>query len=75
MHAYHRFITSSLHHIMCEFCSFGPSSGKNKDSEHAAFEGFFSAAAVDAAVQQSLKMRKDDSSSNDAVAEEDDDGT
>ena len=75
VYAYHIFTTIILYHIMCEFCSLGPSSGKNKDSEHAAFECFYCPTAVDAAVQQALKIRKDGSSSNDTVTEEDDDGT
>lgn len=37
---------------MCEFCSFGPSSHRvDRDSTQADFAGFFSTAAIEAAVR------------------------
>lgn len=41
---------------MCEFCLFPP--GSDRDSQHADFAGFFSAAAIDAAVQQATADRE-----------------
>jgi hypothetical protein len=37
---------------MCEFCSFGPSSRRvDRDATNSEFQGFFSAAAIEAAVR------------------------
>ena len=65
---------------MCEFCSIGPTSKKNVDSNHDAlseFSCFFSADAVEvavsAAVSKAFKCHK--CSSIDAIGEEDYDGT
>jgi hypothetical protein len=50
---------------MCEYCN-NPFS--NKDAQHVEFAGFFSAAAIDAAVRQAQAAANDDTS-------EDSDGT
>jgi len=52
---------------MCEFCSFGPSSRRvDRDATNSAFAGFFSAAAIEAAVRQANENR-------DTIEESDDD--
>ena len=38
---------------MCELCSFGPSSRVDRDATNSDFAGFFSAAAIEAAVRLS----------------------
>ena len=55
---------------MCEFCSFGPNP-VDRDSTHADFAGFFSAAAIEAAVRQANADRTSDESESD----DDTDGT
>lgn len=65
---------------MCEFCNL-PGSNSNRDEHHSDFAGFFSADAIQLAVQQAQAARKghaDSSSEEDDSAsggEEDDDGT
>ena len=56
------------HNIMCEFCLFPP--GSDRDSQHSDFAGFFSAAAIDAAVQQAAELRR----VNNGEENDDDDG-
>ena len=66
---------------MCEFCLFPP--GSDRDSQHSDFAGFFSAAAIDAAVQQAAELRRingedneNDNDGNDgSCSDDDDDGT
>jgi hypothetical protein len=44
---------------MCEFCSFGPNSDKtDRDSSNPVFSGFFSAAAIEAAVRQATRQKE-----------------
>jgi hypothetical protein len=60
---------------MCEFCNV-PNSNSNRDAFHSDFAGFFSADAIEAAVQQvnaSQQQSQDDSDS--AESDDDSDGT
>lgn len=44
---------------MCEFCSFGSNSNKSdRDSTNPVFSGFFSADAIEAAVQQATRQQE-----------------
>lgn len=66
---------------MCEFCSIGPSSSRDRDSSDARFAGFFSADAIEAAVRQAAKTAdakkrgRTGKDSNNQTTDEDDDGT
>jgi len=70
---------------MCEFCSIGPSSPRDRDSSDARFAGFFNADAIEAAVRQAAanktadaiknKRGRTDKESNNQKTDEDDDGT
>lgn len=53
---------------MCEFCNL-PGSNSNRDQQHSDFAGFFSADAINLAVQQANTSRR----KGDADTEEDDD--
>jgi hypothetical protein len=55
---------------MCEFCSTGPNR-VDRDSTHSDFEGFFSAAAIEAAVRQANA----DQASQESDDDDDSDGT
>jgi len=57
---------------MCEFCAF-PNNNTDRDATHSDFAGFFSADAINAAVQQAKASRRDDDS--DGEEDDDDDGT
>jgi hypothetical protein len=57
---------------MCEFCN-DPQSNENRDASHQDFAGFFSADAIDLAVQQANASRQPDDES--AESDEDSDGT
>lgn len=43
---------------MCEFCSFASGNSSNRDAFHSDFAGFFSADAINAAVQQAKANKK-----------------
>lgn len=59
---------------MCEFCSFGPTSGRqDRDATHTDFAGFFSAAAIEAAVK--LANENGISIDDDEGEDDDTDGT
>jgi len=65
---------------MCEFCSFGPNTNHDRDSTDFQFAGFFSADAIEAAVQQANASRRRGSGSSDGeddenVGDDDSDGT
>ncbi len=69
---------------MCEFCNFGPSSQQQQhgnDQTDLRFAGFFSEAAIEAALRQSAANVESHNNSNnggndeEATGEEDDDGT
>jgi hypothetical protein len=65
---------------MCEFCSLGPNSNHDPDSRNANFSGFFSADAIQAAVEQAAadkksKAKPNTSDKKEETGEEDDDGT
>jgi len=62
---------------MCEFCNNPFSNSNNSDAHRVEFAGFFSAAAIDAAVRQA-KQRGNDSDDDDdesSSSDEDSDGT
>ena len=61
---------------MCEFCSLFPTEG-DRDTHHSDFAGFFSAAAIDAAVRQAHANSQQQTPSEDEDVEDDkdDDGT
>jgi hypothetical protein len=52
---------------MCESCSAGPTTHKNRDSTNPDFAGFFSSKAIEAAIHQARIQQEQ--------VEEDDDGT
>jgi len=69
---------------MCEFCnnpfSINPNNNSNSDAHRVEFAGFFSAAAIDAAVRQAKRgnnKNKNDSDDDDdeSSLDEDSDGT
>ena len=62
---------------MCEFCSEGPNSRQHGgDQNDLRFAGFFSAEAIEAAVQRSQAGRRGDASGTEGDGgEDDDDGT
>jgi len=41
---------------MCEFCSIGPTSNKDRDASNPDFAGFFSTAAIEAAVRHAQNL-------------------
>jgi hypothetical protein len=43
---------------MCEFCSLGPNTNKDRDSTNPVFSGFFSADAIDSAVRKATEQRQ-----------------
>jgi hypothetical protein len=55
---------------MCEFCSVGPNR-VDRDSTHADFAGFFSAAAIEVAVRQANA----DGTAEESESDDDTDGT
>jgi hypothetical protein len=59
---------------MCEFCSVGPNR-VDRDSTHSDFEGFFSAAAIEAAVRQVNADQTSQESNSDSDSDDDTDGT
>lgn len=68
---------------MCEFCSFGPNTNRNRDSTDPDFSGFFSSAAIEAAIRfaqkveeqdQNVENRGRDNSSNSDASEYGEDG-
>jgi hypothetical protein len=58
---------------MCEFCNNPVGANNNKDSNHPAFAGFFSADAIQAAVAQAAKNASRREQTNDSAEDSDDD--
>lgn len=72
---------NSISYRMCEFCLAPNSNNQDRDANHVDFAGFFSAAAIDAAVRQANANRQANSrhetsdGSDDEESDDDTDGT